>query len=56
MYEKQYLLMVGTLPAAYNPVTFARQAFIAFLMVTVAAIVPAFAVSRQDPARALRSN
>lgn len=45
-----------TLPAVYDPVTFARQALQAFIMVTVAAMIPAFFVSRQDPAKALRSN
>ena len=45
-----------TLPAVYDPATFAAQAFQAFIMVTVAAIIPAFIVSRQDPAKALRSN
>lgn len=45
-----------TLPAAYEPATFARQAVMAFVMVTIASIVPAFIVSRQDPAKALRSN
>ena len=45
-----------TLPAVYDPVTFARQALQAFIMVTIAAIIPAFVVSRQDPAKALRSN
>ena len=45
-----------TLPAVYDPATFAAQAFKAFVMVTVAAIIPAFVVSRQDPAKALRSN
>lgn len=45
-----------TLPAVYDPATFAAQAFKAFIMVTVAAIIPAFIVSRQDPAKALRSN
>ncbi len=45
-----------TLPAVYDPVTFATQALQAFVMVTIAAIIPAFIVSRQDPAKALRSN
>lgn len=45
-----------TLPAAYDPATFAWQAFKAFVMVTLASIVPALVVARQDPARALRSN
>lgn len=45
-----------TLPAEYNPATFARQAIMAFMMVTIAAIIPAFFISRQDPAKALRSN
>ena len=45
-----------TLPAVYDPATFAWQAFKAFLMVTGASILPAFLVSRQDPASALRSN
>ena len=46
----------STLPAVYDPATFAAQAFQAFVMVTIAAIIPAFIVSRQDPAKALRSN
>lgn len=45
-----------TLPAEYDAATFAMQAFKAFVMVTMAALIPAFIVSRQDPARALRSN
>lgn len=45
-----------TLPAVYEPATFTAQAVKAFIMVTVAAIIPAFIVSRQDPAKALRSN
>ncbi len=45
-----------TLPAVYDPATFAAQALQAFIMVTIAAIIPAFFVSRQDPAKALRSN
>ena len=45
-----------TLPAVYDLGTFAAQAFQAFVMVTIAAIIPAFVVSRQDPAKALRSN
>lgn len=45
-----------TLPAVYDPATFAYQAVQAFIMVTIAAIIPAFFVSRQDPAKALRSN
>lgn len=44
------------LPAEYDPATFAMQAFKAFVMVTLAALLPAFIVSRQDPAKALRSN
>lgn len=44
------------LPAVYDPATFAWQAFKAFVMVTLASVVPAFVVARQDPARALRSN
>jgi ABC-type lipoprotein release transport system permease subunit len=40
----------------YDPATFAAQALQAFIMVTIAAIIPAFIVSRQDPAKALRSN
>ncbi len=44
------------LPAVYDPAIFARQAVQAFIMVTLAAIVPAFIVSRQDPSKALRSN
>ena len=45
-----------TIPAEYDPVTFAKQALMAFIMVVVASIIPAFIVSRQDPAKALRSN
>ncbi len=45
-----------TIPAEYDPATFAKQAFSAFVMVVIASIVPAFIVSRQDPAKALRSN
>ena len=45
-----------TLPAAYDPATFAWQAFKAFVMVTGASLLPAFCIARQDPARALRSN
>lgn len=43
------------LPAVYDPVVFANQALRAFIMVTVAAIIPAFIISRRDPAKALRS-
>lgn len=45
-----------TIPAEYDSATFAKQAFSAFVMVVIASIVPAFIVSRQDPAKALRSN
>lgn len=45
-----------TLPAVYDPATFAWQAFKAFVMVTGASLLPAFCIARQDPARALRSN
>ena len=45
-----------TLPAVYSPSTFAWQAFRAFVMVTLASIIPAFFISRQDPSKALRSN
>ena len=45
-----------TLPAAFTPGTFARQALQAFLMVTIASVIPAFFISRQDPSKALRSN
>ncbi len=44
------------LPAVYDPAMFIRQAIQAFVMVTIAATVPAFIVSRQDPSKALRSN
>lgn len=44
------------LPAEYDAAMFARQAVQAFVMVTIASIIPAFIVSRQDPAKALRSN
>lgn len=45
-----------TLPAVYNADIFVKQAIVAFVMVTVASIIPAIFVSRQDPAKALRSN
>lgn len=45
-----------TLPANYDPVTFTKQALMAFVMVTLASIIPAIIVSRQDPSKALRSN
>ena len=45
-----------TLPAVYSPSTFAWQAIRAFIMVTLASIIPAFFISRQDPSKALRSN
>lgn len=45
-----------TLPAVYNADIFFKQAIIAFIMVTIASIIPAIFVSRQDPAKALRSN
>lgn len=45
-----------TIPAEYDPLTFGKQALSAFIMVVIASIVPAFIVSRQDPAKALRSN
>lgn len=45
-----------SLPAVYKPEIFVKQAIIAFIMVTIASIVPAIFVSRQDPAKALRSN
>lgn len=45
-----------TLPAAYEPATFIHQAAQAFIMVVIASIIPAFVASRQDPAKALRSN
>ncbi|MBR5523271.1 MAG: ABC transporter permease [Akkermansia sp.] len=44
------------LPAEYDSAMFARQAVQAFVMVTIASIIPAFIVSRQDPAKALRAN
>lgn len=44
------------LPAEYDAAMFARQAIQAFIMVTIASIIPAFIVSRQDPAKALRAN
>ncbi len=44
------------LPAVYRPEIFIKQAIVAFIMVTIASIVPALFVSRQDPAKALRSN
>ena len=44
------------LPAAYTLSTFFWQAFRAFIMVIIAATIPALFISRQDPARALRSN
>lgn len=45
-----------TLPAVYSFETFAWQAFRAFVMVTLASIIPAYFISRQDPSKALRSN
>ena len=45
-----------TLPAEFTPSTFAAQALRAFVMVTLASIIPAFFISRQDPSKALRSN
>ncbi len=45
-----------TLPAVYDANIFAKQAIVAFIMVTIASIIPAIFVSRQDPAKALRSN
>ena len=45
-----------SLPAVYRPEIFIKQAIIAFIMVTIASIIPALFVSRQDPAKALRSN
>lgn len=45
-----------TLPAVYNADIFVKQAIVAFIMVTIASIIPAIFVSRQDPAKALRSN
>ncbi len=44
------------LPAVYETSIFIAQAVKAFFMVTIAAIIPAFIVSRQDPSKALRSN
>ena len=45
-----------TLPAKYTPSTIIMQAVRAFIMVTLASAIPAFFISRQDPAKALRSN
>lgn len=45
-----------TLPAVFSLDTFVRQAVMAFVMVTLASIIPAFFISRQDPSKALRSN
>ncbi len=45
-----------SIPAEYDPATFAKQALSAFVMVVIASVVPAIIVSRQDPAKALRSN
>lgn len=45
-----------TLPAVYRLELFVKHAAIAFVMVVIASIIPAFFVSRQDPAKALRSN
>lgn len=45
-----------TLPAVYRPELFAKHAIIAFVMVIIASVIPALFVSRQDPAKALRSN
>ena len=44
------------LPAKYTPSTIIMQAIRAFIMVTLASAIPAFFISRQDPAKALRSN
>ncbi|HIX88289.1 MAG TPA: FtsX-like permease family protein [Candidatus Akkermansia intestinavium] len=44
------------LPAVYDYAMFFRQAFKAFVMVIVAATIPALFISRQDPSKALRSN
>lgn len=44
------------LPAVYDYEMFFRQAFKAFVMVIVAATIPALFISRQDPSKALRSN
>lgn len=45
-----------TLPAKYTPSTIIMQAVRAFIMVILASAIPAFFISRQDPAKALRSN
>ena len=45
-----------TLPAVYTPETFAWQAVRAFVMVTIASVIPAFFIARRDPSKALRSN
>ncbi len=45
-----------SLPAKFSFRTFAEQALFAFVLVTLASAVPAFFVSRQDPAKALRSS
>ncbi len=45
-----------SLPAKFSFRTFAEQAVFAFVLVTLASAIPAFFVSRQDPAKALRSN
>ncbi len=45
-----------SLPVAYNVNTFVNQALIAFIMVLIASIIPAYCVSRQDASKALRSN
>lgn len=45
-----------SLPAVYKAEIFIKQAVIAFIMVSVASIIPSLFISRQDPAKALRSN
>lgn len=45
-----------TLPAVYSPETFAWQAFRAFVMVTLASVIPAYFIARRDPSKSLRSN
>lgn len=44
------------IPCSIDPVEIAKQGIYAFIMVTVASVVPALVVSRQDPSKALRAS
>ena len=44
------------IPCSIDPVEIVKQGFYAFIMVTIASVVPALVVSRQDPSKALRAN